>query len=123
MRSEIQVRGVNGNMIFLERLKLAARHSGVGESQAEIATSLKLSRQTVNRWFKGGSPNRAMISTIAQTWGVNAEWLASGTGTLNGVTAPKDATEDELELLATYRSATAKVRKIILSIAKAARKA
>ena len=66
---------------FVERLVEAAKHAGVEPTQAGIAESLGLSKQTVWRWFREGiEPNAENCFEIARKWGVDAEWLKSGPG-------------------------------------------
>jgi len=107
---------------FVERLRRAAKAAGVGESQSEIADYLGLSKQTVNRWFKGGEPNAEMTFDIARRLRVLPEWLRTGSGEMQP--APGDGlTQDERELITHYRSATPKVREVIGTMARAVRKA
>jgi transcriptional regulator with XRE-family HTH domain len=107
---------------FVERLVEAAKHAGIEPTQAGIAESLGLSKQTVWRWFREGiEPNAENCFEISHKWGVDAEWLKSGDGEM----FPKLAAElpqDERDLLKDYRLAAPKVRKIIRGMARAARK-
>lgn len=106
---------------FRDRLKQAAVFAGVGRgTQAEICASLNLPRQTVNRWFMGGTANGEIAHRIARAWGVNAEWLQTGNGDMR---APaNDLPDDEQELLRHYRSASAPARENIRTLARALRK-
>lgn len=106
---------------FIERLQSAARFSGVAESQSEIADSLHLARQTVNRWFKGGEPNAEQTFAIARRWRVSPEWLKSGVGEM--LPAPGDGlSQEERDLIRHYRSATPQVRQVISTMTRAVRK-
>lgn len=105
---------------FLERLKAAARFAGVGETQTEIAFSLGLNRQTVNRWFHGSEPSADQTFNIAQRYGVDPQWLKTGVGEIR---PPTDGlASDERELVKNYRSATPQVRQVIRTMARAVRK-
>lgn len=104
-----------------DRLMQAARHAGVGESQARIADSLGLERATVNRWVLGArEPSAAMLVHVASTWGVSVEWLQTGKGDM--LPNPDDLPADEQELLRDYRKASAPARENIRSVARALRK-
>jgi len=107
---------------LIERLQQAAQYAGVGESQRTIAASLELLPQTVNRWFKGWcEPNADQIFRIAKTWGIDAEWLKNGTGTM--LTAPSDGlSPEERDLIKHYRTASAPVRDVIRQMTRAVRK-
>ena len=108
---------------FIDRLVQAARHAGVEPTQAGIAESLGLSKQTVWRWFREGiEPSADNSFDIARKWGIDAEWLKTGEGDM----LPKPSSElppDERELLKDYRLAPSQVRKVIRNMARAARKA
>lgn len=107
---------------FHERLQQAAKWAGVGDSQVDIAASLNLNRQTINRWFQGGEPNAAMLLLIARSWGVDPEWLKTGEGEM--LTAPDEdgLSQEERELIKNYRSASSQVRGVIRTMARAVRK-
>jgi len=106
---------------FIERLQQAAKHAGVGESQAAISSSPGLARQPVTRWFMGGEPNAEQTFRIARAWGVDAEWLKSGVGTM--LQPPSDGlSTEERDLIKNYRSATPSVRDVIRIMTRAARK-
>jgi transcriptional regulator with XRE-family HTH domain len=107
---------------FRGRLQQAAQHAGVGDSQATMAASLNLNRQTINRWFQGGEPNAEMLLHIARTWGVDAEWLKSGDGEMLPTPSPDDLPSDELELLRDYRKASQQTRQQIRTMVRALRK-
>lgn len=109
-------------MTFIDRLVQAAKHAGVGERQSDIAASLQVKRQTVNRWFViGGTPEADLMFHIANRYGVDPKWLKSGDGTMLAEPS-EELPADERELLRNYRSATTKVREVIRSMARAARK-
>lgn len=105
---------------FSARLQQAARHAGIGESQAEIAVALNRNRQTINKWFLGGEPNVQQLAHIARAFGVNATWLADGTGEM--VTGGEELPVEEQELLRNYRQASAEGRERIRVIVHTLRK-
>jgi transcriptional regulator with XRE-family HTH domain len=107
-------------MSFLERLQKAARYAGVGESQAEIAEALEITRQRVNSWFKGGGPNRQLTAKIARKWCVNLEWLATGNGDMLSPLLGSEFSPEEKALIKHYRSASPKVRQIISAMVRVA---
>lgn len=108
---------------FSERLVQAARHAGVGETQAEIASDLGLKRQTVHHWFsKDGVPESDTLALIEKRWGVDGEWLRSGDGTMLPQPSPEDLRDDELELLRDYRKASMPTREHIRTVVRALRK-
>lgn len=75
-------------MPFRDRLREAAKHAKVGYSQTAIARSLGLKRkQTVDRWMGDGQPSPELIYVIADKWGVDPRWLATGKGAM----LPKEA--------------------------------
>lgn len=92
-------------MAFSDRLKKAAEHAKVEWSQTAIAKALDMNKQTVDRWFGTGEPKPAQIYRIADRWGVDPRWLATGEGGM----LPRPSTDGlepvEEELLARYREA------------------
>jgi transcriptional regulator with XRE-family HTH domain len=110
---------------FSERLLHAARHAGVGPTQTEIATSLGVSRQTVNHWFtKAGEPQSEILERIEERWGVSRKWLRTGDGDmLPKLNSSEPLPDDELKLLRDYRSAPAENRPKIRAIVRTLRKA
>lgn len=107
---------------FRERLQRAAKHAGVGETQAEIADNLGISRQTVHYWFKNGGADAANLALIERRWGVNGEWLRSADGDMLPQPSPENLPREELELLRDYRKASAQAREHIRTVARALRK-
>lgn len=109
-------------MDFTERLKRAARHVGVGDSQSDIARALDVSRQRVNRWFRyGAEPDADQTLEIAKRWQIDVEWLKNGTGEM--LPTPSDGlSAEERELVRNYRSATPQTRQVIATMARAVRK-
>ena len=108
-------------MKFTERLRQAANHAGVGPTQAAIADALGLNRQTVNRWFFGSAPTVETLMEIARKWNVSADWLATGDGEMIPP-SPDGLSVEERELVRSYRSASPQVRKVLATMARAARK-
>lgn len=107
-------------MNFRERLQQAAKWAGVGDSQSSIASSLRLNRQTINRWFQGGEPNAELLLHVARSWGVDAEWLKSGKGDM--LPPADELPTDEMELLRDYRKASMQTRQQIRTMVRALRK-
>ena len=107
---------------FKGRLLDAAQWAGVGKSQATMAESLSLNRQTINRWLQGGEPNADMLLHIARTWGVDPQWLKSGNGDMLPKPSPEDLPADELDLLKDYRKASPSARQTIRTMVRALRK-
>jgi transcriptional regulator with XRE-family HTH domain len=92
-------------MAFSDRLKTAAGHAKVEYSQTAIARSLGESKQKVDRWFGKGEPSPAALFNIADRWGVDARWLATGKGDMLGRQVPQGLPAHEEELLERYRGA------------------
>lgn len=106
---------------FLDRLREAAQHAGVEPKQSDVARALNVSRQVVNTWYIGRSvPGAEMLLHIAHTFGVRAEWLQSADGAMLRET--EDLSPDERELVKNYRTAAPKVRDVIRTMVRAARK-
>lgn len=107
---------------FLERLQQAAKFAGVGHSQAAIADSLGIKRQTVNRWFRDGiEPSADNCFDIAAKWGVDGRWLKKGEGEMlptPGGDLPQDVRDIVREVLRT----TPQRRKMVLNMVRALRK-
>jgi len=77
---------------FAGRLQLAAEHARVPYSQSAIGNALGgVDRRTVDRWFSTGLPNPEMLFKIADTFKVDARWLASGQGDMVTAAAPEPA--------------------------------
>lgn len=109
--------------MFTDRLQQAARFIGVSDRQAAIADALGLKKQTVNRWFMtNGEPSAAILHDIAKKWNIDPYWLKSGTGTMLPVPSPDGLTAEERDLIKNYRMATPKVREVLQTMVKAARK-
>ena len=107
---------------FIDRLVRAARYAGVGESQSDIARSLEVSRQRVNRWFHhGAEPDADQTLEIAKRWKINPDWLKNGNGDMLPVVGDGLSLE-ERDLIRNYRSATPQVRQVISTMARAVRK-
>jgi len=106
---------------FVDRLRKAAAYALIGDSQAEIAQALDVTRQTVNVWFvRGGTPEADLIFWIAERFGVDARWLKTGDGAMIPEAATTPLSTDERELVKNYRSATPMVRAVISSMTRAA---
>jgi transcriptional regulator with XRE-family HTH domain len=107
---------------FLDRLRIAATHAGVSDKQADVARALGMSRQVVNRWYVGGSePGSDFLVQIAERFGVQEKWLQNGEGSMLPEAA-EDLTAEERDLIKNYRTATPKVREVIRTVVRAARK-
>lgn len=104
---------------FGERMKKAAAYAGVEISQTAIAKSLGTNKQTVNRWFSGSEPRLGMLFHIAETWRINAHWLATGEGTMLGIEKAEALNRQEAELITAYRSAQPEGKNSMRAVAKA----
>lgn len=106
---------------FRDRLKEASAYAGVEYSQTAIARSLNTSKQTVDRWMNDGEPRPAMVFHIADTWNINARWLATDEGDMvnppppGGILSP-----DEHVLVRKYRSSAPAFRNSLKTILKIA---
>lgn len=108
---------------FLERLVQAAEFAGVGATQAAIADTLGIKRQTVNRWFRDGiEPNSDNCFDIAAKFGVDGRWLKQGEGEMLPKPSPDGLTLEERDLIRNYRTATPQVRSVLRTMVRAARK-
>lgn len=107
---------------FRDRLQHAAKWRGVQENQAGIAAALGLRRQTINRWFGGGEPNAEMLLHTARVFGVDPEWLKSGSGEMLPKPSPDGLSVEERDLIKSYRMAPANIRDVLRSMARAAKK-
>jgi transcriptional regulator with XRE-family HTH domain len=95
---------------FRGRLEQACSHAKVAFSQSAIGKALTkdgqvVDRRTVARWFGEGLPSPEMLFRIADAFGVDARWLATGQGTMlpNGTGTKHEAHEEML--LEQYRAA------------------
>lgn len=102
---------------FRDRLKQASARAGVEYSQTEIARSLGIGKQTVDRWFAGGSPKPDMLYRIAEMWQVDARWLATGEG--NMIPAQQVLSVPERELIQSYRKAGPQKRLMLQAVIRA----
>lgn len=93
------------DMTFTERLQKAAAHAQVKWGQTDVARSLGLSKQTVDRWFKGGEPKPAQLYLIADKWGVDPRWLATEHGQMLPAPVATGLEPLEEQLIAQYRRA------------------
>lgn len=106
---------------FRERLKEAAVYAGVEYSQTAIARALNTSKQTVDRWMADGEPRPAMIFHIADTWNINARWLATDEGDMVSPPPPGGTlSPDEHVIVRRYRSGSAGFRNSLKTILKLA---
>lgn len=90
---------------FLERLQAAALREGVMPTQAEMAKSLGLNRQTVYRWWHGTTPEMSMITRIAIQWSVSPTWLLTGQGPMVPIPPTADLSREEKDIIRIYRTA------------------
>jgi len=63
---------------FGERLKQAADKAKIPYSQTSMALCLGVSKQHVDSWMKGSLPRADQLWKIAERFGVDARWLATG---------------------------------------------
>jgi len=109
---------------FKERLAHAAKEAGIEFSQTAIAKSLGLRKQTVDYWMtKGGEPRPSVLFRIADTYSVDARWLATGEGTMLPPPGGPGLRSEELELVKGYRKASAPHRASLRVMAKSLGKA
>lgn len=106
---------------FRERLKEAAAYAGVEYSQTAIARALNTSKQTVDRWMNDGEPRPAMVFHIADTWNINARWLATDEGDMVNPPPPGGMlSPEEHVLVRKYRSSAPSFRNSLKTILKLA---
>jgi|GEM_PF-6541531 len=76
-------------MELKDRIHEARCRSGM--SQEELAAGIGVSRQAVSRWETGDSlPEAGRIAQLAETLGVSADWLLSGSGEAVTVSSAAD---------------------------------
>ena len=80
-------------MSLQQRIRLARRHGGA--SQAQLGLAVGVQRSAVSHWesAKGKTPTVAHLRAIAETTGVNFEWLVTGRG---GMSLPDDVRLDSI---------------------------
>ena len=108
---------------FQTRFQEAARYAGVEFSPTAIGRSLGVSKQTAQYWMTTGEPKAAMIFRIADSWNVDARWLATGQGSITPPPGGPGLSVEEVEILRRYRRAEPRTRAAILSVAKTLGKA
>jgi transcriptional regulator with XRE-family HTH domain len=97
---------------FPDRLMKAALHKKVAYSQSALATFIGgVNRQTVDTWMKGSLPRADKLFEMADKFGVDARWFATGIGDMlppprrTVPTAGNDLAPQEEDLIARYRGA------------------
>lgn len=104
--------GQPGTLPFMSRildedfgvlLQKAAAHAHVPYKQTEIGNRLGVNRQTVDTWMKGSFPRPDMLFKIADSFGVDARWLATGEGEMLSA-ANRQLSPEEEDLLARYKN-------------------
>lgn len=92
---------------FGERLLKAAKHAGVVYSQQALGTFLGTDRRKVDVWMKGGLPRADTLFDMADKFGVDPRWFATGEGDpVRKPAAPGGELEaHEADLIGRYRSA------------------
>lgn len=108
---------------FQSRFQEAAAYAGVEFSPTAIGRSLGVSKQTAQYWMTTGEPKAAMVFRIADTWTVDARWLATGQGTMLPPPGGPGLSADEIEMIRRYRKAEPRTRASILAVAKTLGKA
>lgn len=104
---------------FIDRLKQAALYRRVEWSPTVIGRALRLPKQTVHRWMQGSStPSPENVFLTADTWRINARWLATGEGNMLDLPAPDVLNKQETEILAAYRSAPADGKSSLRTLAR-----
>lgn len=108
---------------FKDRLKIAADYAEIPYSQTAISRSLNVTKQTVDNWMKGSEPRNAMLFHIADSWSVNARWLATGQGDISAPPPGQGLSAAESELIRRYRTPkdpfSAALRKLATALGKA----
>ena len=109
---------------FTDRLQQAAARAGYGDSQADLARALDLSRQRINRWFveDGAGPDADVLLDISSRLGVNPKWLKTGEGAMIPDAANEDLSSEERALIRDYRSSSQKTREAIRAVVRTMRK-
>lgn len=91
---------------FSDRLMRAAKKAGVPYSQAAIANFLgDVNRQTVDTWMNGSLPKADTLFRIAERFGVDPRWFATGEGEMLPAPISSDLSPAEVALLARFRAA------------------
>lgn len=103
---------------FDQRLKEAAAYAGVEYSCTAIGRALGVSKQTVYMWMSGSEPKAAMIFHIADSWNVDARWLATDEGNMAPPSSGPRLSPEELVLLKRYRRAEPRTRASIVAVTK-----
>ena len=106
-------------MEFRDRIKRAAEHAGVRPTQAAMAKSLGLSRQTVFQWFGGTMPEFENIALVAEKWGVSPVWLAAEQGEMVARPTTTGLSAEERDIIRFYRNAQPQRRRALYDMAKA----
>ena len=105
------------------RFQEAAAYAGIEFSPTAIGRSLGVSKQTAQYWMTTGEPKAAMVFRIADTWTVDARWLATGQGSMLPPPSGPGLSSDEVEMIRRYRKAEPRARPSILAVAKTLGKA
>lgn len=119
MCTELRTMGLTFQLRFQE----AASYAGIEFSPTAIGRSLGVSKQTAQYWMTTGEPKAAMVFRIADTWTVDARWLATGQGTMLPPPGGQGLSADEVEMIRRYRKAEPRSRASILAVAKTLKKA
>ena len=108
---------------FQSRFQEAAAYAGVEFAPTSVGRSLGVSKQTAQYWMTTGEPKAAMVFRIADSWNVDARWLATGQGTMLHPPSGPGLSADEIEMIRRYRKAEPRTRVSILAVAKTLGKA
>lgn len=104
--------------LFRDRLKEAAAYAGIEYSPTAMGRSLGISKQTVHAWMDSSEPRPAMLFHIADSWRVDARWLATGDGSMAPPPSGPGLSADEIEMVKRFRKAEPRNRPSILAVAK-----
>lgn len=104
--------------LFRDRLRESAEYAGVEYSPTAIGRALGVSKQTVHQWMMSSEPRPAMLFHIADSWNVDARWLATGDGEMRPPPGGPGLSADEIEMLKRYRKVEPRNRSSIVTIAK-----
>jgi len=64
--------------LFPNRLREAIEAAGI--SQKALMEKIDVSESSIYRWFNGAKPQKRILEKMAETLGVNEEWLSTGKG-------------------------------------------
>jgi hypothetical protein len=94
---------------FAERMRQAAAHAKIAEdayTPQKVGTLLGVDRRKAAVWISGSLPRADRLFSIAERFGVNPKWFATGKGEMvPKPQAESDLNTEEATILALYRDA------------------